>query len=113
MGILVGPLFDFIIAAVDGDEVGSAAGVQNAVQQLAGALGVATLGTLFFSTLRHHGYVVALEHALIAELLSMPVLFLAFSALPRHTRDQHAVRSNSPAPPRASLSGGSSQLAFS
>lgn len=51
MGILIGPLFDFIIAAVDGDEVGSAAGVQNAVQQLAGALGVATLGTLFFSTL--------------------------------------------------------------
>jgi EmrB/QacA subfamily drug resistance transporter len=87
MGMLVGPLFDFILAAVGDAEVGSAAGVLNAVQQLAGALGVATVGTLFFSTLAHHGYVAALSHALIAQLLSLPVLFGLLSTLPRHARD--------------------------
>ncbi|HTU31945.1 MAG TPA: MFS transporter [Solirubrobacteraceae bacterium] len=86
MGMLVGPLFDFILAAVDGAEVGSAAGVLNAVQQLAGALGVATIGTLFFSTLASHGYVTALRHSLVAELISTPVLFGLLSALPRHAR---------------------------
>lgn len=85
MGMLVGPLFDFILAAVSGDEVGSASGVLNAVQQLAGALGVATIGTIFFSALAHHGYVVALKHALIAELISTPVLLLLLSALPQRS----------------------------
>ncbi len=57
------------------------------MQQLAGALGVASVGTLFFSTLAHHGYVAALSHALVAQLLSLPVLFGLLSALPRHARD--------------------------
>ncbi|HEY0279435.1 MAG TPA: MFS transporter [Solirubrobacterales bacterium] len=87
MGMLVGPLFDFILAAVDEEEVGSAAGVLNTVQQLAGALGVATIGTLFFSTLARDGYVAALNHALVAELLSLPLLFVLVGALPRHARD--------------------------
>jgi EmrB/QacA subfamily drug resistance transporter len=86
MGLLVGPLFDFILAAVDGAEVGSAAGVLNAVQQLAGALGVATIGTLFFSVLAHHGYVTAVRDALTAELASIPALLVLLSMLPRHAR---------------------------
>jgi hypothetical protein len=101
MGMLVGPLFDFILAAVGDEEVGSAAGVLNAVQQLAGALGVATIGTLFFSTLAHHGYVAALDHALIAQLISLPVLFLLLGALPRHARDpEGAGVGERPPPPR-------------
>ena len=38
-----------MLAGVAMDEVGSASGVLNAVQQLANALGVAVLGTVFFS----------------------------------------------------------------
>jgi len=87
MGLVVGPLFDFILAAVAGDEVGSASGVLNTVQQLAGALGVAAIGTLFFSTLAREGYVVALRHALVAELASVPLLFLLLGALPRRARE--------------------------
>jgi EmrB/QacA subfamily drug resistance transporter len=48
-GFAFGQLFDFILAGVAMEEVGSASGVLNAVQQLASALGVAILGTLFFS----------------------------------------------------------------
>ncbi|MGI8715374.1 MAG: MFS transporter [Solirubrobacteraceae bacterium] len=47
-GFSFGQLFDFILAGVAMDEVGSASGVLNAVQQLASALGVAVLGTVFF-----------------------------------------------------------------
>lgn len=48
-GFAFGQLFHFILAGVAMDEVGSASGVLNAVQQLASALGVAVLGTVFFS----------------------------------------------------------------
>ena len=50
-GFSFGQLFDFVLAGVAMDEVGSASGVLNAVQQLANALGVAVLGTVFFSVL--------------------------------------------------------------
>ena len=45
----MGQLFDFILASVGMDEVGSASGVLEAVQQLSSAIGVAALGTIFFS----------------------------------------------------------------
>ena len=48
-GASIGQLFDFILAGVGMDEVGSASGVLEAVQQLSSALGVAALGTIFFS----------------------------------------------------------------
>lgn len=48
-GTSFGQLFDFILAGVRDAEVGSASGVLEAVQQLSSALGVAVLGTIFFS----------------------------------------------------------------
>jgi EmrB/QacA subfamily drug resistance transporter len=88
IGMIVSPLFGFILAAVKTEEVGSASGVLNAVQQLGGALGVAALGTLFFSTVTHQGFVAATTHALIAELATTPVLFALISTLPRRARDE-------------------------
>jgi EmrB/QacA subfamily drug resistance transporter len=88
IGMVVSPLFGFILAAVKGDEVGSASGVLNAVQQLGGALGVAALGTLFFSTLTNSGFVAAVTHSLVAELASTPVLFALISTLPRRAVDE-------------------------
>ena len=43
IGMLISPLFDFILASVADHEVGSASGVLNAVQQLASAIGVAAV----------------------------------------------------------------------
>ena len=53
-GASIGQLFDFILAGVGMDEVGSASGVLEAVQQLASAIGVAALGTIFFSAFADH-----------------------------------------------------------
>ena len=50
MGAMLAPLFDFVLAGVDDDEVGSASGVLNAMQQLGGAIGIAVIGTVFFSS---------------------------------------------------------------
>lgn len=47
-GLLMAPFFGIALAGVGDHEIGSASGVLNAVQQLAGALGVALFGTLFF-----------------------------------------------------------------
>ncbi len=91
IGMIVSPLFGFILAAVRTEEVGSASGVLTAIQQLGAALGVAALGTLFFSTLTHHGFVTAITHSLVAELATMPVLFVLISLLPRRAVDEAEV----------------------
>jgi EmrB/QacA subfamily drug resistance transporter len=48
MGMIFLPLYDIIVADIADHEVGSAAGVLEAVQQLGASLGVAVLGTIFF-----------------------------------------------------------------
>jgi EmrB/QacA subfamily drug resistance transporter len=87
IGMVVSPLFDFILAAVTDDEAGSASGVLNAVQQLAGAVGVAALGTVFFSVLTHSGFVAAVERCLLVELATTPVLLVLIQLLPGRARD--------------------------
>jgi EmrB/QacA subfamily drug resistance transporter len=84
IGMLISTLFDFILASVNDTEAGSASGVLNAGQQLAGAVGVAVMGTVFFSTLSHAGFVTAMSHCLLVELASTPVLLLLTRALPAH-----------------------------
>jgi hypothetical protein len=90
MGMMVAPLFDFILAAVTDTEVGSASGVLNAVQQLGGAIGVAGIGTLFFSTLQRSGFVTAINHSLLVELATTPVLLALISMLPKRAREGEA-----------------------
>jgi EmrB/QacA subfamily drug resistance transporter len=90
LGMLVSPLFDFVLASVTDAETGSASGVLNALQQLAGAVGVAVIGTIFFSALARHGYVAAIRECLLVELATMPVLALLIALLPKHAREQHA-----------------------
>ena len=48
-GLLFIPLFDFILGDATTEEVGTGAGLLNAAQQFAGAIGVAALGTVFFA----------------------------------------------------------------
>lgn len=51
MGLVLAPLFNVILSGVEDHEVGSASGVLNAMQQLGAAIGVAVVGTVFFSLL--------------------------------------------------------------
>jgi hypothetical protein len=88
IGMLISPLFDFILASVGDHEVGSASGVLNAVQQLASAIGVAAIGTVFFSTLGRSGFVAAIGECLKIELGVAAVLFALAYLLPRRPRDE-------------------------
>jgi hypothetical protein len=51
MGLAMAPFFNIVLAGVDDEETGSAAGALTSVQQLGGAFGIAVLGTLFFGLL--------------------------------------------------------------
>jgi hypothetical protein len=72
------------------DEVGSASGVFEAVQQLSTALGVAVLGSIFFSAFGHHLPPEALEITAWACLAPLSAAFLLVFRLPMHAREQHA-----------------------
>ncbi|HZU40107.1 MAG TPA: MFS transporter [Solirubrobacteraceae bacterium] len=87
MGLVVAPLFDIILAGVADHELGSGSGVLNAVQQLAGALGVAVLGTVFFSAVGHGGFAHALHGALWVALGLLAGVFVLSFGLPRWARD--------------------------
>jgi EmrB/QacA subfamily drug resistance transporter len=89
MGFVFGPLFNVILAGVDDEEVGSASGTLNAVQQLGNAVGVAVLATIYFSLLDHgHGSPEALKTtALISAGLFVVGLALSFR-LPREARPE-------------------------
>ncbi|NNG36155.1 MFS transporter [Nakamurella aerolata] len=53
MGLSMAPFFDIVLAGVDEHESGSASGSMTSVQQVGGSLGVAVLGTVFFSVAGH------------------------------------------------------------
>ncbi|HTU86778.1 MAG TPA: MFS transporter [Solirubrobacteraceae bacterium] len=101
IGMTISPLFDFILSAVTKPEVGSASGVLTAVQQLGGAIGVAAMGTIFFSTLTHLGFVSAVQRCLIVELATTPVLLLLISTLPSRAREAETAAVGATALPTA------------
>jgi EmrB/QacA subfamily drug resistance transporter len=88
MGAILAPLFSFILAGVEDDEVGSASGVLNAVQQLAGAAGIALIGSLFFSVAGKHGLPIAFSKALWVELGAIAACALLVFLLPREARPE-------------------------
>ena len=82
MGLFVVPVFDTIISAVTDAETGSASGVLNAVQQLGGAVGVAVLGTVFFTVLGHDGFADALRTTIWWEVGCLGLMLLLSPLLP-------------------------------
>jgi len=88
MGAVLAPLFSFILAGVADDEVGSASGVLNAVQQLAGAAGIALVGTLFFSVAVSHGLALAFTKCLWIELAALLGCALLVLLLPHEARPE-------------------------
>ena len=88
-GISMGQVFDFILAGVGMDEVGSATGVVEAMQQLASAVGVAVLGTIFFSALAGHLPTHALAITAWACLAPIAAAFALIFRLPMRARERH------------------------
>src|ERR1700734_3576431 len=86
-GASMGQLFDFILAGVGMDEVGSASGVLEAVQQLSSAVGVAALGTIFFSAFANHLPTQALAITAWACLAPIAIAFALIFRLPMQARE--------------------------
>jgi EmrB/QacA subfamily drug resistance transporter len=88
MGVALPPLFDFILAGVREHEVGSASGVLNAVQQFAGALGIAIFATIFFAFVDgHHGPPAAAATTALLTIIPLALAFLAVFRLPQRARE--------------------------
>lgn len=94
VGLFMAPFFDIAIAGVTHEETGSASGTLNAVQQLAGATGIAVLGTLFFGYADDRmarGPVAAFSHGIENSLLIMAgVLAVTWAAaflMPKRARE--------------------------
>ena len=83
----MGQLFDFILAGVGMGEIGSASGVLQAVQQLSSAVGVAALGTIFFSAFAGHPPTHALAITAWACLVPVGAAFALIFRLPMHARE--------------------------
>jgi predicted MFS family arabinose efflux permease len=90
VGASVGQLFRFILTSVSMDEVGSASGVMEAVQQLSTALGVAVLGTIFFAAFGHNLPTDALRVTAWACLVPLAAAFALVFRLPMHPQEEQA-----------------------
>jgi hypothetical protein len=88
MGFALPPLFDFILSGVTGEEVGSASGVLNAIQQLGAALGIAVLATIFFAFVDDGRTAPeAMTRTTLLTLVPLGLALLASTRLPRYARE--------------------------
>lgn len=87
MGASMAPYFDIVLAAVDEHEVGSASGTLTAAQQVGGAIGVAVLGTAFFSW-GGRGFTGSLERVLWLELGLLALAAALCFLLPARAREE-------------------------
>jgi MFS family permease len=88
MGGSMTPYFDIVLAAVDEHEVGSASGTLTAAQQVGGAIGVAVLGTAFFSWLGRGDFTGSLERVLGLELGLLALAGALSFLLPPRAREE-------------------------
>jgi EmrB/QacA subfamily drug resistance transporter len=63
LSLLIIPLVNVVLAAVPHEAGGGAGGIFSTAQQLGGALGVAIVGTVFFSHVEGSSFTAAFEHA--------------------------------------------------
>jgi EmrB/QacA subfamily drug resistance transporter len=82
MGMIFVPLFDIIVGDLADDEVGSASGMLTAIQQLGASLGIAVLGTVFFSAAgssAHGGAPEFVEAAKIVTVIAIGLTAVTFA----------------------------------
>jgi len=90
MGMIFIPLYDIIVADLADHEVGSASGVLESFQQLGASLGVAVLGTVFFSV-AGAGLTSYVDAARVVTVLAGVLTVAAFAIafwLPKRAREQ-------------------------
>jgi EmrB/QacA subfamily drug resistance transporter len=87
-GAVMGPIIALVLAGVRPEDAGSAAGVLATVQQIAGAIGVAVIGIVFYGSLGTHPhpgapYARAFQHGLAYTLVLVLVVAALVQLLPR------------------------------
>jgi EmrB/QacA subfamily drug resistance transporter len=73
LSLMIIPLVNVVLAAVPREAAGGAGGVFTTAQQLGGAIGVAVVGSVFFSEIEGHSFTQAFEH-------SAPIVIGLFAA---------------------------------
>ncbi len=89
MGMIFVPLFDIIVGDLADDEVGSASGILTSVQQLGASLGIAVLGTVFFSNVDAPAAPAFVDAAKVVTLVAIGLTVVTFGLgflLPRKAR---------------------------
>ncbi len=90
MGTIFVPLFDIIMGRIADHEVGSASGLLESIQQVGASLGVAVLGTVFFSGLGDHPrtatFVDAARHVTLIAIGLTALAFVLGFLLPHKAR---------------------------
>lgn len=101
LSLLVIPLVNVVLAAVPAHAAGGAGGQFSTAQQLGGALGVATVGTVFFSALESHGdYTAAFTTALPVSIGLFVVAAVLSLVLPKTAvAEEDAITAQEPSPP--------------
>jgi len=85
MGTCIGTIFDIALGDIDPEEAGGASGSLSAVQQLAAAVGAASVTSVYFSSL-HSGQIHALTVSLVVVIGITALCLGAMPALPRVAR---------------------------
>lgn len=81
-GLIIAALFDLVLSAASQDELGSASGLQGAVQSVFSSLGVAIFGTVFFAQVNVGNITQGMQNALLVQAGFMAVFLLLSPALP-------------------------------
>ncbi|WP_309248636.1 MFS transporter [Streptomyces sp. MNP-20] len=88
-GLVFVPVFDFVLGEATAEEVGTGAGMLNAVQQFAGAVGVAALGTVFFARAAQGSFTGAAELVFAVCAVLYVLTFLCVGLLPKDAQQAH------------------------
>ena len=91
LGLLVVPLVNVVLAAVPATVAGSASGVFSTAQQLGGALGVALIGTIFFTASGGAPTLSAFTGAAAAAMAAFLLCGILCLALPRNALSEEDV----------------------
>jgi EmrB/QacA subfamily drug resistance transporter len=83
LSLMIIPLVNVVLAAVPQEVAGGAGGIFSTAQQLGGALGVALVGTVFFTQLERHPFTEAFKHTVPVVIGLFLAAALLALALPR------------------------------
>ncbi|PRY43384.1 EmrB/QacA subfamily drug resistance transporter [Umezawaea tangerina] len=89
-GLVFVPLFDFVLGDATTDEIGTGSGMLNAVQQFSAAIGVAALGTVFFTSADHATTTYATELVIALAATLCLLTFALVWLLPKHAQRAEA-----------------------